>query len=437
MPRILLIDDESTLALAFKTLFEKKEYDFLSAGTGKEGLRLALKELPDLVLLDLYLPDMHGFDLLRELKAVDPEIFVIVITGMGEVKEAVQAMKLGAVHFFQKPVDLEELSIMVDKNLSFVKLREQARLCMKSGYPMIGISRHALQMDRILSLMAHNPSATVLIQGETGTGKELAARKIHFESERAGRPFVDINCASIPDNVFESELFGYEQGAFTDARGTKRGLLEVAEGGTLFLDEVGELPMPLQPKLLRVLETRSFRRLGGTRDIRVDVRVVAATNKDLPEMVRKSAFREDLFYRLNVLPVTLAPLRERPDDIPVLAEYFIGEISRSMSRRCFELDEEALAALGSYPWPGNIRELKNVIERALILCPDGRIGARDLLLPSGGETGRPFCATLEEVERQHIIKVLSSTGNNRSRAARVLGISRSTLGDKLRKYNLN
>jgi DNA-binding NtrC family response regulator len=439
MARILLIDDEEGTTLAFKTLFEKKGHDFISEASGLQGLRTALKEVPDLILLDYFLPDLDGLSILREIKSARPEIAVIMITGMGAVKEAVEAMKLGAEHYFLKPVDLDELSLMVDKNLDLVRLRRENRL-RKNGtaYQIIGKSEHVCRMTRLISLMAANSATTVLIEGETGTGKEIAARNIHSQGGRAEGPFVDINCASIPDTVFESELFGYEAGAFTDAKGTKKGLLEMAEGGTVFLDEVAEMPLLAQAKLLRVLETHSFRRLGGTRDIKVNIRVIAATNKDLSDLVQKGAFREDLYYRLNVLPLKMVPLRERVEDIPQLAEFFIDEISCAMNRKPPALSHEAGYALVCYPWPGNVRELKNVLERALIFCQSGSILVHDLLLPENGRAsaGSPGM-TLEEMELNHIKNVLARCENNLSRAARVLGISRSTLHEKAKKFGLS
>jgi len=437
MPRILLVDDEDGITLALKALFERKGFDFLAARTGKEGLELALKELPDLILLDLYLPDIKGLEILKEVKSAQPEIAVVMITGYGEVREAVEAMKLGAAHYFQKPIDIDELSIVVEKNLSFVLLRKEANLYRKYPYPIVGRSRQTQQVLRMISLMADNSGTTVLIEGETGTGKELVARNIHFSSGRADKPFVDINCASIPETIFESELFGHEAGAFTDAKSTKKGLFEVAEGGTLFLDEAAEMPLSLQAKFLRVLETKSFRRLGGMRDIKVDVRIVAATNKDLSVMVQKGAFREDLFYRLNVLPIKIAPLRDRPEDIPMLAALFVEDISKSMCMKTPELDESAVSALSSYRWPGNIRELRNVIERALILSRKPVIGAGDLPLASFAvKEGECGYLSLEAVELEHIKKVLAGARHNRTNAARLLGISRSTLNEKIKRYHL-
>lgn len=432
MSCILLIDDEETIAFGLRRFFEKKGHAFIGACTGREGLDTALRELPDIVLLDLRLPDIYGMTILKELKAVHPDMVVIVMTGYGEISEAVEAVKLGAEHYFQKPVDLDELSIIVERNLAIGRLRQEALLNLKPPYPVIGRSRHVQGLIHITNLMADNPATTVLIEGETGTGKELVARNIHLLSKRGDKPFVDINCASIPEHIFESELCGYEAGAFTDARTTKKGLLEMADGGTLFLDEVGEMPPTLQPKLLRIIESKTFRRVGGTRDIKIEIRIIAATNKDLAECTRNGSFREDLYYRLNVMPVKIPPLRERKEDIPILAEFFAAECAAAMNKKIKMFDKEAIDALCGYGWPGNIRELRNVIERAMILC-DGQIITTPYLtlpaLPPAEESG---VRTLKDVESMHIRNVLASVGQNRSRAARILGISRSTLNEKIK-----
>jgi len=436
MASLLLIDDEEGITLALKTLFEKKGYDFMNSYTGKGGLETALKELPDIVLLDLHLPDLYGMTILKELKAVHPDLVVIVMTGFGEIQEAVEAVKIGAEHYFQKPVDLDELSIIVERNLQIKHLRREASLSKKSPYPIVGRSRQLQGLIHIINLMAENESTIVLIEGETGTGKELVARNIHLLSKRADKPFVDINCASIPENIFESELFGYEAGAFTDAKTTKKGLFEIADGGTVFLDEIGEMPLSLQAKLLRVIEARAFRRVGGTREMKTDIRFIAATNKDLAECVKNGSFREDLYYRLNVVPVKVPPLRDRAEDIPMLAEFFLADYAENMNKKINSLDKDALEALCAYLWPGNIRELRNVLERAIILCQGQMIGAQHLLLPAAGTEDEAVLFQLEDVERLHIKKVLAAVSQNRSKAAGLLGISRSTLNEKIKKFGI-
>ena len=431
-----MIDDEEGITLSLRALFEKKGYTFINSRAGKEGLAVALKELPDVVLLDIHLPDMSGMSILDKLKAAHPDIAVVVMTGYGEIKEAVEAMKLGAEHYFQKPVDLDELLIVVDRSAKIGRLKQEVSISKKSPYPIIGRSRQVQGLIRMINLMAENYSTTVLIQGETGTGKELVARNIHLSSRRADKLFVDINCASIPENIFESELFGYEMGAFTDAKATKKGLLEIADGGTLFLDEVAEMPLAIQAKLLRVIETKTFRRVGGTRDIRTDVRVIAATNKELGECVKRSAFREDLYYRLNVMPIMIPPLRERTEDVPLLAEFFVAESAASMNKVVKTIDKVASNALCAYAWPGNIRELKNVVERAMILCQGQVITSSFLALPSHPTAESAVILTLDDVERIHIKNVLESAGNNRTKASKILGISRSTLNEKIKAYHL-
>ena len=436
MACLLLIDDEETITLSLRTFFEKKGYDFINTYSGKEGLATALKELPDIVLLDLHLPDMHGMTILREIKAVQPDMVVIIMTGFGEIREAVDAIKLGAEHYFQKPIDLDELTVVVERNLGIRQLKREVLLSKKTPYPIIGRSRQVQGLIHLINLMAENSSTTVLIEGETGTGKELVARNIHLLSGRADKSFVDINCASIPEHIFESELCGYEAGAFTDAKTTKKGLLEIADGGSLFLDEIGEMPQQLQAKLLRVIETKTFRRVGGTRDIRVDVRIIAATNKDLGECAKEGSFREDLYYRINVMPIKIPPLRERAEDIPMLAEFFLFDTAGNMSRKISSIDKEALKSLCSYSWPGNIRELRNVLERAIILCQGQVITTGSLTLPAAAPEETPELLTLSEVERIHIRNVLASSGNNRTKAAKLLGISRSTLNEKIKTYQL-
>ncbi len=435
MSSLLLIDDDEGISLVLREFFEGKGFDFLNAKTGEEGIKVAIKELPDIILLDLNLPDLKGMSILKEIKSLYPDIGFIVLTGYGGLDEAIEAIKLGAEHYFQKPVDLDELSIIVDRCLSTKRMRQEV-LSSKSPIPLIGRSRYIQGMFHIINLLAENPSTTVLISGETGTGKEVVARNIHLLSRRSDKPFVDINCASIPENIFESELFGHEAGAFTDAKTSRKGLLEIADGGTVFLDEVSEMPLSLQAKLLRFLETRTFRRVGGTRDIRVDVRIIAATNRDLGKSVREGLFRDDLYYRLNVMPVNIIPLRERPEDIPLLAEYFLDETVRNLNKRPLSIEREAMDVLISYAWPGNIRELRNIIERAVILCQGHIITKENLLLKQEVKTEYEPLLTLKDVERLHIHRVLRYTGNNKTKAPKILGISRSTLNEKIKEYNL-
>jgi len=433
MLQLLVIEDDLATGLALKTFFEKKDYAVTVARTGAEGLALARRDMPDIALLDLRLPDASGLEVLERLKAERKDILVYMMTAFGEIKEAVRAIKAGAENFLQKSMDLDELAAVIDKGSETVRLRRQAVLC-RRAYPIIGRSKAVQGLIHLIGLMAENHSTTLLIQGETGTGKELVARNIHAQSRRGAYPFVDINCASIPESILESELLGYEPGAFTDARVGKKGLFELADRGTLFLDEIADMSPALQAKLLRVIETKTFRRLGGTKDIKVDVRVVAATNKDLGKAAREGAFREDLFYRLNVMPITTPPLRERPEDIPMLAGFFLHELTSSAGKEISGFDEPAMEALSSYDWPGNVRELRNITERAVILARGKTITASDITLSpvACGDGGQ----TIEDIVRRHIGAVLKTVGGNKTHAAKILGVARSTLIEKIKAYKV-
>ncbi len=435
--QILIIDDDSAIQFALKVFFEKKNYEVILADTGAKGLDIALKNLPDIILLDLRLPDIYGLNLLKEIKTNSSGSIVYIMTAFGEIKDAIDAIKLGAENYFQKPIDLDELGAIIDKSSEIIRLRQELMLCKRGPYPIIGRSKAVQGLIHMINLMAENHSTTLLIQGETGTGKELVARNIHSLSIRGSYPFVDINCASIPDNILESELFGYEAGAFTDAKSSKKGLLEIADRGTLFLDEIGDMPLTIQAKLLRVIETKTFRRLGGTKDIKVDIRIIAATNKDLGMAVKDGSFREDLYYRLNVIPMTIPPLKERFEDIPLLSEFFIADIAGNMNKKIRSIDKDAIDILCGYNWPGNIRELRNVLERAVILCHGEVITVQDMGLPANLTTKNTKSLTLKDMECQHIKMVLASVANNRTKAAQILGIARSTLNEKIKTYNLD
>lgn len=437
-PLILIIEDDDTIALSLKVFFEGKEYSVMNASNGEDGLRVALKEIPDTIILDLRLPDIYGIEVMQEIKKFYPEISVIIMTGHGEVKEAVEAMKHGAEYYFQKPIDLEELTVIVEKSIRIKQIKQEAKLNKVGHYPIIGRSKQIQGLINMINLLAANPLTTVLIQGETGTGKELVARNIHARSNRQDKPFVDINCAALPDNIVESELFGYEAGAFTDAKRTKKGLFELADGGTLFLDEIGDMAPNVQAKILRVLETRTIKRLGGTRDINVDVRIIAATNKDLKGLMKEGLFREDLYYRLNVMPLQVVPLRERPEDIPLIADFLLNEIKAAVGKKHIGgFTGQAIDILCSYEWPGNIRELRNIIERAVLLCRHGNISDEYLVLPGNLEMRKEALLTLNAVEHSHIKHILDIAGGNRTKTARILGIARSTLNEKIKQLNLD
>lgn len=437
-PLLLIIEDDDTISLSLKVFFESRGYSVMNAPNGEDGLKIALKQIPDTVILDLRLPDIYGIEVLQEIKKSYPEISVIIMTGYGEVKEAVEAMRHGAEYYFQKPIDLDELAVIVEKSIGIKQIKQAAKLNKVGHYPIIGRSKQTQGLLHMINLLAENSMTTVLIQGETGTGKELVARNIHALSSRHDKPFVDINCAAIPDNIVESELFGYEAGAFTDAKKTKKGLFELADRGTLFLDEIGDMPLNIQAKILRVLETRAIKRLGGTRDVSVDVRIITATNKDLQNLVKDGLFREDLYYRLNVMPLSVPPLRQRPEDIPLIADFLLSEIKAAIGKKHIgHFTGQALNVLSSYEWPGNVRELRNIIERAVLLCQDGDISDKHLVFPDRQERVNDKMLTLSEVERSHVEHILQLSGGNRTRAASILGIARSTLNAKLKQLNLN
>ncbi|MEK6718567.1 MAG: sigma-54 dependent transcriptional regulator [candidate division NC10 bacterium] len=465
-PTVLIVDDQLTIRKSLRHLLERKGYRALEADSGAAAVQAAQAEEPEVILLDLKLPDGDGLEVLERIQGVCPEAAVILLTGHGSVETAVTAIKKGAEDFLEKdPSSLEVTEVRVEKALEMLKLRRENRYYRHQVHgrapgQIPGTSPVIRELHALVDLLAKAPQTTVLIQGESGSGKELVARAIHYRSARTDKPFLEINCAGLSEHLLESEVFGHERGAFTDAKALKRGLLEIADGGTLFLDEIGDMPLAIQPKFLRVLENKTFRRVGGTRDISVDVRVITASNKDLAKLLEKQAFREDLFYRLKVMPVTVPPLRERGNDILVLADLFVQELNATLKKRIRGYSPEAQQVLLSYSWPGNVRELRNVTERGMILCQGetipvaclpaelqqlaGAMPASPPPLAAKGPAGAPDAGwslgalgTLEEMEQRYIREVLASVSGNRSQAARLLGISRSTLQDKIRRYGLS
>ncbi len=446
---VLIIDDEESIRKSLGYLFAGKGFYVSSAATIAEGLKLTWAIRPDLVILDNRLPDGTGLHALEMIKAEQPDIMVIMLTGYANLPDAVQAMRKGAYDYLTKPVDIDDLEIAVERALETQGLKKEnliLKMRQDNSYTgIVGNSREIHKVLLIIEMLAENPDTTVIITGESGTGKELAARSIHSLSVRKDKPFLDINCASLSEHLLESELFGHERGAYTDAKEMKKGLLEVADGGTVFLDEIAELSMNLQPKLLRVIETKTFRRVGGTRDIKVDVRIMAATNKDLSDPENRKNFREDLYYRLCVMPVHMPPLRTRENDVLDLARYFLSQ-SAAIKKNITEISREGESYLLAYGWPGNIRELRNVIERAVILSPGPAITPEHLpheLLGKSEqmvreERGNYMSApcSLDRLEKDHIKKTIGFSHGNQSLAARLLGISRSTLINKLKKHNL-
>ena len=447
MNSVLVIDDERNIRTLVARVLGQENIEVHPAATGKEGLEMADEVDPDVALVDLRLPDIDGIQVLRELRTRRPETAVIMITAYGHIESVVMAMKNGATDYLEKPFQhLEKLRISVARALEEVKARREiSRLQgMQEGRykttQIIGESGGTRRLREIISQLARSEAHTILVQGESGTGKELVARGLHFESARRSAPFMEVNCAAITETLFESELFGHEKGAFTDAKATKKGLMELADGGTLFLDEVGEIPLASQAKLLRCLQERTFKRVGGTRDIKVDVRIVAATNRSLETMVKDGGFREDLFYRLNVIPITIPPLRERREDILPLARHFLTEANTTFHKAVGRFGPETETLLLAYPWPGNVRELKNLVERLVILSTGDTIeagelpnqfseGASEGVFPADVTPREP--RTLAAVELAYIQHVLRQVNNNKSEAAKILGITRQTLRKKL------
>jgi len=445
---LLVVDDERTLRFSIGEWARDEGYSPLEAASGREALELARERAVDAVVLDLKLADEDGLRVLRELRDNDPSLPVVMLTGHGTVEQAVRAIQLGAYDFMLKPPDLAHLGLVLERALEHARLRQEVSRLRQSGAGRVEIvgGRDGLKlaMSR-LERAAKASASTVLLHGETGSGKELMARFLHEKSARAAGPFVELNCSAIPEQLLESELYGHERGAFTDAKRFKKGLFELADRGTLFLDEIGEMAPQLQAKLLRVLETRTFRRVGGSADITVDVRVVAATHRDLAKLVSEGRFREDLYFRLNVVPVHVPALRERVADIPPLAEHFVARFCRELGRPTARLNPAALERLQGYRWPGNVRELRNVIERVLLLEADDEI--RPEHLPPemsghaalvGGAAIDPFPAgavrPLAELEKMAIEHALRVCEGNKTRAASLLGIARQTLRTKLKEY---
>jgi DNA-binding NtrC family response regulator len=431
---ILVVDDDDTVRDTLVEFFESLGHTARGAGTATEGRQLAAEHAPDVVLLDLRLPDADGGVALEALKADDPDLAIIVLTGFADVKTAVQAMQRGAVDLLEKPVDLAALEAAVNRAAQTGRLRQEVAVLRAQSRPA-GEAAPSLAptFQDLIELAAKNADAPVLLQGETGTGKGYIARQIHDRSVRNGSPFVEINCASLSSTFFESELFGHERGAFTDAKAAKRGLLEVAGEGSVFLDEIAEMGLDVQPRLLKVLEERTFRRLGGTTTLRSNARVIVATHQPLTDAVEARRFRADLYYRLQVLTLTLPPLRARPEEILPMAEAFLPKSAR--------LTKSAEQSLVAYRWPGNIRELKNTLWRAAILANGGVIDVVHLGLPGSDapavvSTKPEQPRTLEAAERDAIRVALNATGDNRTKTAQLLGIARSTLLEKLRKYGL-
>jgi len=450
---ILIVDDEESIRTSLVGILEDEGYRTLLAVDGVEALEVVQRDLPDLVLLDIWMPRLDGLETLQKLKETHPSLTVVMMSGHGTIETAVRSTKLGAYDFVEKPLSLEKLLLTIQNALGMQRLREEnetLRGAVLQGHEMIGASPAMNTLRDQVRLVAPT-TATVLITGENGTGKELVARSIHHFSNRQEKPFVEINCAAIPDELIESELFGHERGAFTGAVAQKKGKFDLADGGTIFLDEIGDMSLRTQAKVLRILQERKFERVGGTRTIEVDVRVVAATNKVLAEEIKNGIFREDLYYRLNVVPFRVPPLREHREDVPLLIEYFLEQFCRKEGRERKQLVPEAVTLLQQYDWPGNVRELKNIIERLVIMTPGRTISCDQLPDYLRGDAHRVDAGTRidsmmglaslrearEEFERKFILQKLEEFGWNISRTAESIELERSNLHRKIKSYGID
>jgi DNA-binding NtrC family response regulator len=466
--KILILEDEKLLRMTMRKRLEDHGYRVVEAAAGQVALDLIREDEPDLLLLDYKLPDMTGIDVLRQVREMHLDTSAILLTAFSSIGTAVEAMKLGAHDYLDKPVDYDELLATISKALETTRLRREVRRHRNELVRLYGIanivgrSKATEQILIKIRKVADSAASTVLIQGESGTGKDVVAKAIHYASHRADKPFMNITCTALTESLLESELFGHERGAFTDAKTLKKGLLEVANGGTVFLDEIGDMGAQLQSKMLRFLEEKSFKRVGGSVDIRVDVRVIAATNRDLEKLARSGAFREDLFYRLNVVPIDLPPLRDRKEDIPDLVDHFLEQFNREFKKKTKGVTEEAMACLTRHDWPGNVRELRNVIERVMILEDRAEVDLSDLpedivhradlagdeevaAYPEGAKAGSAAGlirlpeagVSLRDVQFELVRQALERTGGNQTKAAQLLRISRDALRYKMKSFGLS
>jgi two-component system NtrC family response regulator len=452
METILIVDDEKNYLVVLEALLGSEGYEIVTTDNAREAVRSVRESDLDLVITDMKMPGMSGMELLEECKKIRPELPVIMMTAYGTIEMAVEAMKKKACDYITKPFNNEELKLIIKKALENYRLtKENRRLseALSDRYKygnIIGKSKSMLKIYDLIGKVAQS-RASVFITGPSGTGKELIAKAVHYNSPRKDRPFISINCGALTETLLENELFGHEKGAFTGAVAMKKGRFEVADGGTLFLDEVGDMPTPLQVKLLRVLQEMEFERVGGTRTIKVDVRVLSASNRNIKEDVANNLFREDLFYRLNVMEIEVPPLHERVDDIPLLVRHFVEKYREDKGKNKIELSPEAWKALYTYMWPGNVRELENVIERAVVLNPEGTITPEDLPEEvKGAETefdverlvpsNVPLPAALEQIEEKMIRRALEQCNNVQAHAANMLGITKSLIQHKLKKYKI-
>lgn len=452
---VLVVDDEKLIRWSIRQKLESAGYEVLEAGTAAEADSLFKENMPDLVTLDVRLPDTNGLKVLLEMKKLAPDTPIIMITAFGAVDDAVKALQIGAYDYLEKPINFDRLLHSLSNAFETTALRTEVQRSKREQEDtytvdrIIGESRAIQEVKALVERVAVSEANTIVIEGESGTGKDMVAKALHYQSRRRNHPFVVLNCAAIPEQLLENELFGHERGAFTDAKTMKKGLFELADEGTVFFDEISEIHLHLQPKLLRVLEDQIFRRIGGIKDIRTNVRIICASNKNLEKMVVRGEFREDLFYRLSVIPITMPPLRDRKDDIPLLVDHFVDEYNRRFRKSIKGVLPKALKIMGNYDWPGNVRELRNAIERAMILQDDGYIDENLLpgrisafgdeskgLLPDQSPSIPPQGIDLYEVEKDLIRRVLAKAGGNQTRASRLLSITRDVLRYKMKKYGL-
>lgn len=459
--RILIVDDEELICWSLKQEFEKEGFEVFSSFTGNDGLDIYRETFPDITFLDINLPDKNGIEVLKEIKKINSEAIVIIITAYGEVKNAVEAIKGGAYDYIEKPFELSRVKLTISRALETAELKREVTELQREKRGKFSFdffikdSENMIEVINIAKKVASSNTTTVLIEGESGTGKDLLAKIIHYESSRASKPFIEINCSALPETLIESELFGFEKGSFTDAKHSKKGLFELADGGTVYMDEIGDVKLSMQVKLLKVLEEKTFKHIGGDKDITADVRVIAATNKDLKKAVENGNFREDLFYRLKVIPIYMPPLRERKKDIIPIAKHFILQLNNEFKRKVSIISKDAEKLLINYQWPGNVRELRNSIERAMILN-DGNIilpghlpleirrrVEEDKRVLSSEYKGNDFFIKIPEdgvnfteVEKELIKWALSAANNNKTKAAQLLKMSRDTLRYRIEKLGI-
>ena len=447
-PTILAVDDEATILQSLSGILSDEGFEVLTASNGYEALKIIEQESPDLVLLDIWMPGIDGIETLQEIKRTNPFLQVVIISGHGTIETAVKATKLGAYDFIEKPLSIEKVVVTINNALHFRQLEEENRFLRKKTLEKHSITGNSptIQALKKQIAIAAPTNAWILITGENGTGKELAARTIHQMSQRADKPLIDVNCAAIPEELIESELFGHEKGAFTGATTKKRGKFEIANGGTIFLDEIGDMSLKTQAKILRILQEQKFERVGGTRTLTVDVRVIAASNKDLEKEIEKGTFRDDLYFRLNVIPIEVPPLRNRTDDIPLLVQTFLKGFYKEGCGDLKTMTPAAIEHLKAYRWPGNVRELKNLVERLAIMTESAVIDQGDiphsykhkgLLIPDEGMLGvDSLKEAKKEFEKAYILQKLSENENNISQTADSIGIERSPLHKKIKSFGL-